>query len=142
MTQIIHMISITACMLLITVMMLFSFFYWLQHRQLKHKKNLGGAGIKLPSLEKSYRVMNRLHGWSIFALTVASISGIILAHAQWGDQWMSQPKMMFALSTWFYFLAMWFFRRLQKISGIYFFSWMLIGYLFLTMTMYGAYAWG
>lgn len=94
-----------------------------------------------PSLETMHRYILRLLYFTFIVLTLLIINGIVLAHEIWDTNWLSQPKMLAAMSTWLYFFIMLIVRFWKGLRGKNFFIWLIIGCLFLALSMYGAYAW-
>lgn len=108
---------------------------------LKIKKRKPQWMANIPSLEKMNRWIVSLFYVSFTVLTLIVLNGIVLAHNQWNENWLSQPKFLLALSTWFYFFMMFLIRKWKGLRGVAFLLWLLIGCLMVCFSMYGAYVW-
>jgi cytochrome c-type biogenesis protein CcsB len=73
--------------------------YLVQERRLKAKRVAGR--LQLPALETLDLLNHRFLTWGLSLFTLAIVSGIVWAHLVWGRFWSSEPRLMWAMLTWF-----------------------------------------
>lgn len=115
--------------------------YILQQKRLK-TKNLNSPSLPLPSLEELDQVAMRSIFVGLLLLTGGVVSGIYLAHVFWKSSWLSEPKFVFALVTWGWYLAVVVLRNRFGWRGIRFFVLTVVGFAFLLFTFALATLWG
>jgi len=79
--------------------------YLMQERFLK-KRKISGLFQRLPSLDTLDEINYRCLTFGFPLLTVAIISGAILAETAWGTYWSWDPKETWSLITWFVYAAL------------------------------------
>lgn len=76
-----------------------SLLYLVQERRLKAHR--GPSLLRhLPSLETLDRLNYACLVWGLVLLTLGMVTGIIWAHAAWGQFWSSDPKVLFSFLIW------------------------------------------
>jgi len=76
-----------------------SLLYLVQERRLKAHR--GPSLLRhLPSLETLDRLNYSCLVWGLVLLTLGMVTGIIWAHAAWGQFWSSDPKVLFSFLIW------------------------------------------
>ena len=101
---------------LLILMAILGVFYLLQERQLKSRRP-GFLLHRLPSLESTDRIMEKLLNWGFVFLTLGILSGGIWAHRVLASQWTLDPKQFWALVTWIVYASMIFLRTRFHLKG-------------------------
>ncbi|MCB0271763.1 MAG: cytochrome c biogenesis protein CcsA [Bdellovibrionales bacterium] len=136
-----HVALVFLTMASVTVLFFASSVYVRTDYFLKIKKKKPAWMNVFPSLEKMHQWIIALFYVTFALLTVLVVNGIVYAHIMWGLRWLDQPKLLVSFATWVYFLVMFIFRIWKGFRGVELFTWLIIGCLFLSLSMYGAYAW-
>jgi ABC-type uncharacterized transport system permease subunit len=82
-----------------------SVFYLIQERRLKTKQSLA-VFEKLPPLGTLDKLISRSMTFGFIFITLALIAGTIWAYVEIGTRWITEPKIVVSLATWFFFLVM------------------------------------
>jgi len=72
-------------------------------------------------------------------LTVGILSGIYMAHSVWESDWIRDPKVIFSLLTWAWYIILLAVRFAYGWRGTRFFVLIVIGFVFVMATFSGAY---
>ncbi|HLG21080.1 MAG TPA: cytochrome c biogenesis protein CcsA [Bdellovibrionota bacterium] len=118
------------------VAFLASLIYLIEKRELKAKK-LGRIVAMLPPLESLDRLAVRSLVAGVFFLTLGIGTGIYLAHFVWAEDWVRDPKVLFSLVTWGWYLLLLAVRFSAGWKGGRFFALISIGFAFLVVTFLG-----
>ncbi|MCB1196984.1 MAG: cytochrome c biogenesis protein CcsA [Deltaproteobacteria bacterium] len=137
----VHGLLVASLMLAVSFLFVFSCVYVRLDHFLKMKVKKPAWMYIFPSLEKMHRHIVYLLYLVFFLLTILVINGFSLAHHAWDSNWIMEPKVIASVSTWVYFFSMLVVRLWKGLRGVHFFIWLIIGCLFLSLSMYGAYAW-
>lgn len=83
-------------------------YYLIKERQLKSKQVV--AGSRLPSLAVLDRLITQSMNAGFVFITIGTITGVVWAANETGTRWIHDPKIVFFLFTWAFYLAMIFLR--------------------------------
>lgn len=86
-----------------------SLYYLLQERQLKTKA-LKPSTNRLPPLATLDRIITQSMNAGFVFITLATATGVVWAFNERGADWIANPKIVFFLFTWAFYLAMIFLR--------------------------------
>lgn len=127
--QKLHLAFVGLSCFTIILSLIFSSLYLIQQRQLKHKKTI--AILHMPSLEKSdhYAIGSLI---ACFAcLSTLLVTGILLAHLVWHNDWIRDEKFIIAICTWIWVLLTLVFRFRFGFRGEKFFYSLFFGFILL-----------
>lgn len=130
-----HLVFVFIALITVVLSLVFSFLYLIQQWQLKHKKNVS-LGFRLPSLESLDRYVIRCLVLGSISLSVLLVSGILLAHLVWKNDWIRDQKFIVAMVTWVWFVFTLFLRFKLGMRGEKFFYSILIGLVFLVISCF------
>lgn len=86
-----------------------SVYYLLQERQLK-RKSVTPSANRLPPLATLDRVITQSMNAGFVFITIGTVTGVVWAFIESGTGWILDPKIVFFLFTWAFYLAMIFLR--------------------------------
>ncbi|MFH1018840.1 MAG: cytochrome c biogenesis protein CcsA [Pseudomonadota bacterium] len=111
-------------------------FYLLVHRELKTKR-FGKIFLVLPPLDTLDHLTVRALVLGVVLLTLGIVSGIYLAHAEWRKDWVTNPKFLFSIATWIWYVLLLSVRRFAGWRGGQFFALIVVAFGLLLVTFLG-----
>ncbi len=115
--------------------------YLISKRELKAKK-FGRFFPIFPPLEELDRLAVHSLVLGFFFLTGGIGTGIYLAHVFWHRDWLGDPKFIFSVVTWTWYLLLLWLRHQVGVRGGKFFALIVIGFTFLLFTFSISTLWG
>jgi ABC-type uncharacterized transport system permease subunit len=110
--------------------------YLLEHRQLKMRR-FGKIFAIFPPLDALDRLTVRAMVLGVTLLTAAILTGIYLAHSQWPKSWVYNPKFLFSVATWVWYVLILSLRYFAGWRGGRFFALIVVAFCFLIVTFLG-----